>query len=71
MSPDYLVSAQKFESCYNTIPGIEKVDGVIALDTEFVRTLIEFTGPIKVDSCGETFSAENNQYGISDVVYRM
>lgn len=71
ISPDYLVSAQKFESFYNTIPGIEKVDGVIALDTEFVRTLVEFTGPIKVDSLGDTFSADINEYGISDVVYKM
>ena len=71
LSPDYLVSAQKFESFYNTIAGVEKVDGIIALDTEFVRSLIEFTGPIKVESLGETFSAEDNEYGISDVVYKM
>jgi hypothetical protein len=71
LSPDYLVSAQKFESFYNTIPGVEKVDGIIALDTEFVRSLVEFTGPIKVEKLGETFSAENNEYGISDVVYKM
>ena len=71
LSPDYLVSAQKFESFYNTIPGVEKVDGIIALDTEFVRSLIEFTGPIKVESLGETFSAEDNEYGISEVVYQM
>lgn len=71
LSPDYLVSAQKFESFYNTIPGIEKVDGILALDTEFVRTLVEFTGPIKVDRLGDTFSADLNEYGISDVVYKM
>ena len=71
LSPDYLVSAQKFESFYNTIAGVEKVDGIIALDTEFVRSLIEFTGPIKVESLGETFSAEDNEYGIPEVVYKM
>lgn len=71
ISPDFLVSAEKFESFYNTIPGTKKVDGVIALDTELVRSLMEVTGPIKVGSLGETFSAENNEYGISDVVYKL
>jgi len=71
LSPDFLVSAQKFESFYNTIPGVQKVDGIIALDTEFVRGLIEVTGPIKVQKLNDTFSAENNEFGIPDVVYKL
>ncbi len=71
LSPDFATSAEKFESFYNTIPEVPKVDGIIALDTEFVDSLLEFTGPIKLEKIGETFSSEKNEYGVSDFFYKM
>ncbi|MEX0616514.1 MAG: DUF4012 domain-containing protein [Candidatus Woykebacteria bacterium] len=71
LSPDFKTSAEKFESFYKTIPAVSKVDGILALDTEFVRAFMEITGPIKVEKLGDTFSAKNNEYGISDVVYKL
>jgi len=71
LSPDFLVSAKTFESFYNRVPDTQKVDGIISIDTEFVRSLLEVTGPITVPSLGDTFSAENNQYGIPDVTYKL
>ena len=71
LSPDFATSAQKFESFYKTIPGLPEVDGIISIDTEFVSSLLEFTGPIKLEKIGETFSAEKNEYGVSDFFYKM
>lgn len=70
-SPDYKVAAMKFESMYNTIRGMPKVSGVFALDTEFVRSFLEVTGPITTKKTKETFSAVNNRLGIPDVVYKL
>ncbi len=70
-SPDYKVDAEKFESMYNTIKSFPKVDGVFALDTEFVRSLLEVTGPITTKKTHETFSAANNLLAIPDVVYKL
>lgn len=70
-SPDFLLSANRFESMYNTIPNLPKISGIIALDTEFVRTFLEATGPIKTKKTKETWSAEKNRLGIPDVVYKL
>ncbi len=71
ISPDYKVSAMKFESMYNTIPRMPKVAGVFALDTEFVRAFLAATGPITTKISKKTFSADNNRLGIPDVVYKL
>lgn len=71
ISPDYKITAQKFESMYNTIARMPKVDGVFALDTEFVRMFLEVTGPLTTKKTKEVWSAEKNRLGISDVVYKL
>ncbi|HEY4694620.1 MAG TPA: DUF4012 domain-containing protein [Candidatus Nanoarchaeia archaeon] len=71
LSPDFKLAALKFETMYNTIPKMPKVDGIFALDTEFVRTFLEVTGPITTKKTKETFSAEKNRLGIPDVVYKL
>ena len=71
ISPDYRISAEKFESMYNTIPKMPKVDGVFALDTEFVRSILEVSGPIKTKKTKEVWSAEKNKLGIPDVIYKL
>ena len=72
LSPDFLVSARKFEEFYKQIPGSVSAQGVFALDTEFVRSLMEVTGPIYLSKYNETFSPKvNEKYGVSDVVYKL
>lgn len=71
ISPDFKISAQKFEKMYNTIPKMPKVDGVFALDTEFVRLFLEATGPVTTKKTKEIWSAQKNRLGIADVVYKL
>jgi len=71
MFPDYKVSAEKFEEFYKRTPNPRQIDGIIAIDTEFVRRLLEITGPVKSKELNETFSAKNNSLGIPDVVYKL
>ncbi|MCL5411616.1 MAG: DUF4012 domain-containing protein [Patescibacteria group bacterium] len=71
LSPDFVTSMQEVEKFYNKYPAKEKIDGIIALDTEFVRSLLEVTGPIKTSQYGESFSADLNDKGIPDVVYKL
>lgn len=58
-SPDVPTSLQDFEKMYNFLPGAEKYDGIILMDTKVVEELIKITGPIEVD--GTTFSTEIDQ----------
>jgi hypothetical protein len=72
ISPDFKVSAQKFESFYTRIKGMPQIDGIIAIDTELVRKFLEVTGPVKTKKYNEVFSAEiNKKYKIPDVVYKL
>ena len=72
LSPDFKLSAQKFESFYDRIKSMPKIDGIVAVDTELVRKFLEITGPIKVAKYNETFSAEPHPvYKIPDVVYKL
>ncbi|OGY21668.1 MAG: hypothetical protein A2126_01865 [Candidatus Woykebacteria bacterium GWB1_45_5] len=72
LSPDFKLSAEKFESFYTRIKNMPKIDGIIAIDTELVRKFLEVTGPIKTKKHKETFSAEiDKKYKIPDVVYKL
>ena len=72
LSPDFKISAETFERIYKKIPNQPKIDGIITIDTEIVRRLLEITGPITLKKYNETFSAENNpKYNIPDVVYKL
>ena len=71
LSPDFGESMKKFEEFYNRVAGVVKIDGIIALDTEFVRSLLEITGPVTTNVYKETFSSDVSQYGVSDVVYKL
>lgn len=57
LSPDYKVSATIFDSYYQKSPDSIDVDGVIAIDSELIRSLIAVTGPITLPSYQETFTA--------------
>lgn len=61
LSADYYVSMQQFEKLYENTAGNQDIDGIIALDTQFVLSMIDVLGPIeayntkftneKVDEC--------------------
>lgn len=48
-APDYSESARQAELFYRLEGGGERIDGVLAATPELVRTLLRFTGPIRVE----------------------
>lgn len=56
--PDFTKSAKTFDDIYFKITG-ETVDGYIAVDLDFVESLLRITGPIFLASYNEDISAEN------------
>lgn len=58
LSPDWKVSAEEFKRFYNIIGG-PPIDGIIAVDTYFVKSLLSVTGPIAVSGYANKFSSEN------------
>lgn len=54
LSPDYKASMQQFENLYNSTADKKDIDGIIALDTDFVVALMKVLGPI--DAYGTTFN---------------
>lgn len=72
ISPDYVESMKFFEDMYDSASNVESIDGIIALDTEFVRALLEVVGEVHVPAYNETFTAKiNPNYDIPDVVYKL
>lgn len=57
LSPDYLASMKQFEELYNATSDPKEIDGIIALDTQFVLAMMEVLGPI--DAYGTSFTTEN------------
>ena len=77
-SPDFKISMEQFLEYYLEIPGEpDDIDGVIAVDTEFLTKLLKVLGPIEVPGYG-TFSAENEPrcdcpqvvYALSEIITR-
>lgn len=71
LSPDFVESMKSFQKLYDTVVDRGEYDGFIALDTEFVRKILQVIGPIKTTRYKETFSSEISNNGISDVVYKL
>ncbi|HSW89748.1 MAG TPA: DUF4012 domain-containing protein, partial [Patescibacteria group bacterium] len=78
VSPDYKVSMDTFNSYYQKIQGPKtNLDGIIAVDTHFLESLIKIIGPVDVPGYG-TFSAQNDPrcdcaqilYALSEIVDR-
>ncbi len=78
ISPDFKVSMDQFYENYKTIKGEpEKLDGIIAVDTEFLTDLLRVLGPVEVPGYG-TFGAENDKrcdcpeiiYILSEIITR-
>ncbi len=77
-SPDYKTSMDQFFEHYLEIPGEPReIDGIIAVDTEFLTALLSVLGPVNVPGYG-TFSAENDPacdcpqiiYALSEIITR-
>ncbi|MCA9369264.1 MAG: DUF4012 domain-containing protein [Pseudomonadales bacterium] len=60
ISPDFKESMDKFYESYTGIKGEpDNIDGIIAVDTHFLTSLMKVLGPVEVPGYG-TFSAEND-----------
>lgn len=72
LSPDFAVSMKPIMEIYNNqIPGAKKVDGVIAVDTKVLVSLLKILGRIGVPEWGD-FSAETDKRcDCPQVVYRL
>lgn len=72
VSPDFPTSMRIFEGMYDTASGVQPIDGIIALDTEFVRAMLEVVGDVQIPAYSVTFSSKiDPNYGIPDVVYKL
>lgn len=78
MSPDFKVSMDTFYPNYEKVPGQPtNFDGIIAVDTHFLESLVKVLGPVEVPGFG-TFTAENDArcdcpqiiYALSEIVDR-
>lgn len=72
LSPDFIISMDTFYQHYQTIAGTREVDGILAVDTKFLASLLEVLGPVGVAGWGE-FSAEPDDrcQGCPHVVYQL
>lgn len=72
ISPDFPESMRIFEDMYDSARGVTTVDGIIAIDTEFVRGLLEVLGEVQVPQYQLTFSSKiDPTYQVPDVVYKL
>ena len=56
--PDFTKSAKDFDDIYFKITG-ESIDGYIAIDLDFVESLLRITGPVFLASYNEDINADN------------
>lgn len=58
LSPDFKISMDQFYEMYQNTSGSEKIDGIIAMDTNVVVEILKVIGPLYMS--GREFSAEND-----------
>ena len=58
-SPDFKVNAEQAEYFYNAGGGKENIDGVIAINTVVLNSLLSITGPVKIDGYPGEYRDEN------------
>jgi len=70
LSPDFIVSMEDFMTYFEKSSLATDVDGIIAIDTQFMVHLIEVLG--EVEAAGQTFTAKNDpQCDCPQVVYQL
>lgn len=76
LSPDFKISMTQVYDFYNQVPGRADVDGIIAVDTQFLVEVVKILGG--VDVYGKKFTAEEDErcncpnvvYELSDAITR-
>lgn len=70
LSPDYIESMKTFRQMYSTSSLKTEIDGIIAIDTDFLVDIIRILG--SVDASGQTFTAETDKRcNCPQVVYEL
>lgn len=70
LSADYYISMKQFEDLYRFAQGKVDVDGIIALDTNFVLKMIEVLGP--VEAYGTKFTVDEvDACGCPQIIYEL
>ncbi|WP_420627941.1 DUF4012 domain-containing protein [Candidatus Leptofilum sp.] len=64
--PDFPYSAQQVISLYQRVESTRSIDGVIAIDQEFIRLLVAATGPVTVPDSGQVINAQNTIQSFRD-----
>lgn len=59
LSPDFKTSMQNFEAMYKYIPGVEKIDGIMAIDTNVLVEILKILGPETI--AGRVYSADTDK----------
>lgn len=76
LSPDFRVSMEQVKEFYDQVPGRATVDGIIAVDTQFLVEVVRILGG--VDAYGKKFTADTDErcdcpnvvYELSDAITR-
>jgi hypothetical protein len=71
IDPDFRVSMDTFIGNYYQIPGVRKVDGIIAIDTQFPVMLLEILGPIGVGGWGNFTAEIDKRCDCPQVIYAL
>ncbi|MCX6762521.1 MAG: DUF4012 domain-containing protein [Candidatus Moranbacteria bacterium] len=58
-SPDFRVNAEKAEYFYHLGGGTENIDGVVAINTLVLNSILEITGPVKIEGYPGEYRDEN------------
>lgn len=67
-SPDFRVNAEKAEYFYKLGGGSENFDGVIAVNTDILNSILAITGPVKIDGFPGQY---NDQTAILQLEYQV
>lgn len=70
LSPDFFASIKQFEKLYSQTTADQHIDGIIALDTQFVLKMIEVLGPQEVS--GSKFTTDKvESCACAQIIYEL
>jgi hypothetical protein len=69
LSPDFKVSMATFKQYYDQLPAEGKAEGIIAIDTKFLKDLLTILGPVEVAGYGKfTMDKDPRCHNIPQVI---
>ncbi len=72
VSPDFKLSMDTFYQNYKTVKGEpQDIDGIIAVDTEFLTSLLTTLGPVELEGYGKFSSEIDSKCNCPQVVYAL